>query len=51
MVPVNLIDAIKGVGFDFNMRARQIADRVVAGHEVLWEKTLVGAGPRHGSND
>ena len=52
MVPVNLIDAIKGVGFDFNMSARQIADRVVAGHEVLWEKTLViGANPRDGRND
>ena len=52
MVPVNLIDAIKGVGFDFNMSTRQIADRVVAGHEVLWEKTLViGENPRDGRND
>jgi len=37
MVPVNLIDAIKGVGFDYGLSARQIADRVVAGHLVLWQ--------------
>jgi hypothetical protein len=37
MVPVNLIDAIKGVGFDYGMSAREVAERVVAGHQVLWE--------------
>ena len=36
MVPVNLVDAIKEVGFDYGLSARQIADRVVAGHQVLW---------------
>ena len=40
MVPVNLIHAIKGVGFDYGMSPRDIADGVVAGHEVLWEKTV-----------
>ncbi|NND81682.1 MAG: hypothetical protein HKN50_04565 [Gammaproteobacteria bacterium] len=40
MVPVNLIDAIQYVGFDYGMSARQIADQIVAGHTVIWEKTL-----------
>ena len=39
-VPVNLIDAIKGVGFDYSMSAREVADAVVAGADVLEEKTL-----------
>lgn len=39
MVPVNLIDAIKDVGFDYFMSAREVAERVVAGHLVLWEKS------------
>ncbi|NKB37661.1 MAG: hypothetical protein GKR93_10895 [Gammaproteobacteria bacterium] len=38
MVPINLIDAIKDVGFDFGMSAKQVADEVVAGHSVIWEK-------------
>jgi hypothetical protein len=37
MVPVNLIDAIKGVGFDYGLSAKKLADRVVAGHQILWE--------------
>lgn len=40
MVPVNLIDAIKDVGFDYGMSAKQLADRVVAGHQVLWEDSV-----------
>ena len=48
MVPVNLVDAIKDVGFDYFMSARDIAERVVAGHLVLWEVereiTLDGSG-------
>lgn len=35
MVPVNLIDAIKGVGFDYYMSPREIADAVVAGHQTI----------------
>lgn len=39
-VPVNLIDAIKDVGFDYGMSAKQIADRIVQGHTVIWEKEV-----------
>ncbi len=38
MVPPNLVDAIKDVGFDYGMSARDVADAVVAGHRVLWER-------------
>lgn len=37
MVPVNLIGKIQKVGFDYGMSAREVADRVVAGHAVLWK--------------
>ena len=40
MVPVNLINEIKGVGFDYFMSAREVAERVVEGHMVLWERDL-----------
>ncbi len=39
MIPVNLIYEIKDVGFDYTMSAREVAERVVAGHQVLWERT------------
>ena len=39
MIPINLLDAIKAVGFDYGLSLRTIAERVVAGHEVLWEKS------------
>ena len=46
MVPVNLIDAIKGVGFDYGMSAREVAERVVDGHQVLWTREAVAqVGP------
>jgi hypothetical protein len=48
MVPVNLVNEIKGVGFDYFMSAREVAERVVAGHLVLWETDLdlgLGEGP------
>ena len=41
MVPVNLVHAIQGVGFDYSMSPREVADAIVAGHQVLWEKELV----------
>ncbi len=41
MVPVNLVGAIAGVGFDYGMSAREIADAVVAGHRTLWERDVV----------
>lgn len=40
MVPVNLIAAIQDVGFDYGMSAREVADNVVAGHSVVWEKEM-----------
>jgi len=38
MVPVNLVEAISIVGFDYNMSTRDIIDGVVGGHQVLWER-------------
>jgi nitrate/TMAO reductase-like tetraheme cytochrome c subunit len=38
MVPVNLVIAIKDVGFDFGMSPREVADAVVKGHQVLWSE-------------
>jgi hypothetical protein len=40
MVPPNLIDAIKHVGFDYGMTAREVADKVVAGRSTLHNHTL-----------
>lgn len=40
MVPVNLVHEIAGVGFDYGLSAREIADRVVGGHLVLWQRDL-----------
>ncbi len=40
MIPINLVNVIKDVGFEYDMSAREIAAGVVAGHRVLWEKTL-----------
>lgn len=38
MVPVNLVHDIEDVGFDYGMSARDVADGVVDGHMVLYEK-------------
>ncbi|MFH1304579.1 MAG: multiheme c-type cytochrome [Planctomycetota bacterium] len=38
MVPVNLVHDISDVGFDYGMSARDVADGVVDGHMVLYEK-------------
>ena len=40
MVPINLVNEIKDVGFDYDMSARDVADGVLNGHTVLWEKVL-----------
>ncbi len=48
MIPVNLLNEIKGVGFDYFLSARQIAEKVVAGHLVLWEADL-DLGPESSS--
>ncbi|MEM7395198.1 MAG: hypothetical protein AAF492_22935, partial [Verrucomicrobiota bacterium] len=39
MVPVNLVTAIKDVGFDFGLSPREVANRIVAGYETLWTRT------------
>jgi len=41
MAPANLINAIKGQGFDYAMSAREVAENVAAGYEVLSTKELV----------
>ena len=35
---VNLVDAIRHVGFDYQLSPRAVADAVVAGHSVLWQR-------------
>ena len=40
MVPVNLIDDIKEVGFDYGMSPRDVAEGVLAGHVTLWERDV-----------
>ncbi len=37
-VPVNLVREIAPVGFDYGMSAREVADNLVANHQVIWEK-------------
>ena len=39
MVPVNLVNEIQSVGFDYGMSPRQIANNIVAGHLVLHEQS------------
>lgn len=43
-IPVNLVAAIQGVGFDYGMSPKEIADGVVSGAMVVRDRTLtVGA--------
>jgi len=37
-VPVNLVAEVADVGFDYGMSAREVADNLVQGHQVIWEK-------------
>jgi hypothetical protein len=41
MIPINLLNDIQEVGFDYGMSAKQIGDAVVEGHQVLWQKKHV----------
>jgi len=41
MVPVNLVADVQTMGFDYGMSPRQVAGNLVAGHQVVWEKTVV----------
>jgi hypothetical protein len=40
MIPINLLNDIQIVGFDFFMSPRQVGQGVIAGYQVLWEKEL-----------
>lgn len=40
MVPVNLINEVADAGIDYYMTPRELADRLVEGHQVLWEKNI-----------
>ena len=41
MVPVNLINKIKEVGFDYGLSARDISQELKKGHQIVWERELV----------
>jgi hypothetical protein len=41
MVPINLVHEISDVGFDYGMSAREIAERIVAGHIVVRHQQAV----------
>ena len=45
MVPVNLIAEIQDVGFDYFMSPREVADRVVEGAQILWERDIPLSSP------
>jgi len=38
--PVNLLVAMQSVGFDYGLTPRQAGDALIAGAQVLWEKTV-----------
>jgi hypothetical protein len=40
MIPINLVHEIGIVGFDYGMSPRDVADGVLAGHLVLWEREV-----------
>ena len=41
MVPANLIHEISFMGFEYGMSARDVADAVVAGAQVVWRREVV----------
>lgn len=41
MAPVNLLNAIRHVGFDYGISARAASTALVAGHQVVWERELL----------
>ena len=41
MIPVNLVHEIQGVGFDYFMSPRDIADGVVEGAQILYDRDVV----------
>jgi len=45
MVPVNLMQEISGVGFDYAMSPREVAYRIANGARYLWDKEVVLDAP------
>ena len=41
MIPINLLNVIQVVGFDYGMSAKEIGDAIVEGHQVLWTEQYV----------
>ncbi len=41
MMPVHLTWDVSGVGFDYGLSAKEVADRIVKGAMVLWELNIV----------
>lgn len=41
MVPINLVHEIEGAGFDYDMSARDIAEKIVQGHIVIKQQQAV----------
>lgn len=41
MIPVNLINEIQHVGFDYYMSPREVATKVVEGAQVLWDREVI----------
>ena len=41
MVPVNLVNEVQGVGFDYNMTTQTVVQNLMSGHRVVWERQIV----------
>jgi hypothetical protein len=44
-VPVNFVNDIAGVGFDYNLSPREVARRTVEGAQILYDKTIELGAP------
>jgi hypothetical protein len=40
-LPLHLINAISGAGFEYGLSARAIGDKLVGLYRVLWERNVV----------
>lgn len=43
-VPINLVTEIQDVGFDFGMTPREVGDELIAGTQILWQKSITLEG-------
>lgn len=41
MVPVNLVNEVKSMGFDYGLSFATVVENLKAGHRVVWEKRVV----------